>query len=311
MQTAIEHQAVLLNEAVAALNIRPAGCYVDGTFGRGGHSGLILQQLSSEGRLIAFDKDPAAIQIAETRYANEPRFNHIHSRFADLKAALEPHGVIKQVDGLLLDLGVSSPQLDEATRGFSFRHDGPLDMRMDNSQGLTAAEWLAQIAEADLVQILFKYGEERFARRIARAIVQERSQAPINRTQQLAELIERVVPSRERRKHPATRTFQAIRIALNHELDELQQILTDALQVLAPGGRLVVISFHSLEDRIVKHFIRDQAQGPQLPKSVPVTGKQTHGLLRPVGKAQKPSTAEVQANPRARSAVLRVAEVNA
>ena len=309
MHHATDHQTVLLPEAVAALAIRPDGCYIDGTFGRGGHSGLIMQQLGPSGRLIAFDKDPAAIQAAQAQYPNEPRFSILHRRFADLLPALSSQNILQQVDGLLLDLGVSSPQLDQAERGFSFRHDGPLDMRMDASQGKTAAEWLAQIAEAELVQVLFQYGEERFARRIAGAIVREREQTPITRTLQLAQLIERAVPSREKRKHPATRTFQAIRIALNHELDELQQVLADALQVLAPGGRLAVISFHSLEDRIVKHFIRDQAQGPQLPKSVPVFGNQHQGSLKPIGKARKPSPDEILINPRARSAVLRVAEV--
>ena len=304
-----DHQAVLLTEAVSALAIRPDGCYIDGTFGRGGHSGLIMHHLGPQGRLFAFDKDPAAIQAAQTHYADDPRFHIFHRRFADLLPTLTATGLLKQIDGLLLDLGVSSPQLDQAERGFSFRQDGPLDMRMDSSQGETAAEWLAQIAEADLVNVLFQYGEERFARRIAGAIVREREQTPITRTQQLAQLIERAVPCREQRKHPATRTFQAIRIALNHELDELQQVLTDALQVLAPGGRLAVISFHSLEDRIVKHFIRNQAQGPQIPKSVPVFGNQNQGTVQPIGKAQKTSPAEIQINPRARSAVLRVAEV--
>ena len=307
--TSNHHQAVLLSEALAALAIQPAGCYVDGTFGRGGHSGQIMQQLGPAGRLIAFDKDPTAIQVAHTQYSDETRFQIHHRRFAEMLPALAPQGKIKQVNGLLLDLGVSSPQLDQAERGFSFRQDGPLDMRMDSSQGETAAEWLAQITEAELVHILFKYGEERFARRIAGAIVRERTQTPITRTQQLAQLIERAVPSREKRKHPATRTFQAIRIALNHELDELQHVLADALQILAPGGRLVVISFHSLEDRIVKQFIRTQAQGPQIPKSVPIIGTDNNGTLRPIGKAQKPSPAEIQTNPRARSAVLRVAEV--
>ena len=309
MPTISGHQAVLLDEAIAALVIRPDGHYLDGTFGRGGHSQAILQHLGPKGRLIVCDQDPSAIQVAQTAHAHDPRVQCWQQNFAGLLPTLTTQGLSGQIDGLLLDLGVSSPQLDQAERGFSLRQDGPLDMRMDTSQGETAATWLAHIKEAELAKVLFTYGEERFARRIARAIVQEREHTPLVRTQQLAQLIEQTIPHRERRKHPATRSFQAIRIALNQELDALQQVLNDVLQILAPGGRLVVISFHSLEDRLVKRFIRAQAQGPQLPKSIPIYGTPPVGALRPIGKACKSSAAEIQTNPRARSAVLRVAEV--
>ncbi len=303
-----QHQTVLLSEAVAALAIRPDGCYVDGTFGRGGHSRLIRQQQGPAGQLIALDQDPAAIAVAQAMFHDDARCHAIQGNFAALDSLLLARGLQHQVHGLLLDLGVSSPQLDQAERGFSFQQDGPLDMRMDNSQGMTAADWLAQVDETELVRVLREYGEERYARRIARDILQQRAQQPITRTRHLADLVAHSIPRHERHKHPATRTFQAIRIALNNELGALHQLLQHVPTLLAPGGRLVVISFHSLEDRIVKHFIRQQAQGPQLPKSVPVSQAQTQGALRRIGKPIKASDAEVQANPRARSAILRVAE---
>ncbi len=303
------HTPVLLDEAIDALNIRPDGVYMDGTFGRGGHAGRILEALGMDGRLIAFDKDDEAVSAARRHFAADQRFSIEHRSFAELAEVAAAHGVARRVDGLLLDLGVSSPQLDDPERGFSFLSDGPLDMRMNRAQGQSAAEWLAQADEGDIATVIHEYGEERFARRIARAIVARRAVAPIAATAELAELVARVCPVKERHKHPATRTFQAIRIFINRELDELQLCLRDSLDVLARGARLVVISFHSLEDRIVKRFMRDAAQGPRLPKGVPVIHSETQGRLRIVGKARRASEAEVAANPRARSAVLRVAEV--
>ena len=304
-----QHQTVLLPEAIAALAIRPDGCYIDGTFGRGGHSNLIRQQLGPAGQLLALDQDPEAIAVAHTLFHDDPRCHAIQSKFSELSSLLKAEGKQRQVDGLLLDLGVSSPQLDTAERGFSFQQDGPLDMRMDNNQGPTAADWLTQVDETELVRVLREYGEARYARRIARTILHQQTEQPITRTQQLAGLVTRSIPQREQHKHPATRTFQAIRIALNNELTALHQILQDIQTILAPGGRLVVISFHSLEDRLVKHTIRRQTQGPRLPKSVPVQGLQTQGNLRLIGKPIRPGAAEIQANPRARSAIMRVAEV--
>lgn len=305
------HRTVLLDEAVDALNVRPDGVYIDGTFGRGGHSRLILERLGAEGRLIGIDKDEDAVAVARQELAGDERFSIVHASFSQLAEVATGLGLRGRVDGVLLDLGVSSPQLDEAGRGFSFMQDGPLDMRMDRSQGLSAADWLAVAEEEEMTTVFRDYGEERFARRIARAIVRERAEAPLLRTGQLAALIERASPKREKHKHPATRTFQAIRIHINKELDDLQVCLRDSLDVLAKGGRLVVISFHSLEDRIVKRFMREQAQGPKLPKGLPVMHVQAEGALRIVGKARKPGEDEVESNPRARSAVMRVAEVPA
>ncbi|MBL1376757.1 16S rRNA (cytosine(1402)-N(4))-methyltransferase RsmH [Zobellella iuensis] len=302
------HITVLLDEAVAGLNINPDGIYVDGTFGRGGHSRHILAQLGPNGRLLAIDRDPQA--IAEARSITDPRFMILHGPFSRLAQMVEAEGLTGRIDGVLLDLGVSSPQLDQAERGFSFQKDGPLDMRMDPTSGQSAADWLAHADEADIVWVLKTFGEEKFARKIARAIVHDRQQTPFTRTRQLAEMIARVSPSREKNKHAATRSFQAIRIYINSELEEIEQALDGALQVLAPGGRLSVISFHSLEDRLVKHFIRKQEKGPEVPPGLPLTEAQLAGgrLLKSIGKAQKPSAAEVAANPRARSSVLRVAE---
>jgi 16S rRNA (cytosine1402-N4)-methyltransferase len=285
------HRTVLLDAAVEALSIQPEGIYVDGTFGRGGHSTLILK--------------------AKKLFDQDSRFAIHHESFADLKKIVEQHNLVGRIDGVLLDLGVSSPQLDEADRGFSFMKDGPLDMRMDQARGLSAAEWLAQVEESDLVTVLKEYGEEKFAKRIARAIVEERDKAPLTTTSELAALVEKATPVRDRHKHPATRTFQAIRIYINRELVDLDEVLASVIDVLAPGGRLVVISFHSLEDRRVKQFMKRESQGPKLPKKLPIAHVETQGRLRLIGKAIKPSDEEVEENPRARSAVMRIAEVAA
>ncbi len=303
------HQAVMLGEAVEGLAVRSDGVYIDGTFGRGGHSALILDRLGEQGRLLAFDKDEVAIEVAAQRFATDPRFSIVHDSFVAIPRVVEEQGLTRKVDGLLLDLGVSSPQIDDPRRGFSFMQDGPLDMRMNRTTGQSAAQWLAVADEADISTVLKEYGEERFHRRIANAIVLQRQESPIETTAQLAALVDRASPFREKHKHPATRTFQAIRIFINRELEELQQCLRDSLQVLAVGGRLAVISFHSLEDRIVKHFMRQAARGPQLPKGLPVMHTEQQGDLRLVSKALRASDEEVRRNPRARSAVLRVAEV--
>lgn len=303
------HVPVMLDEAVDALNIRADGIYIDGTFGRGGHSGRILQELGAAGRLLAFDKDEQAVSVARQRFAADRRFSIVHGSFAELAGVVAEQDLSGRVDGLLLDLGVSSPQLDDPQRGFSFLSDGPLDMRMNRSRGRSAAEWLADAAEDDISTVLHEYGEERFSRRIARAIVARRAQLPITGTRDLADLVAQVCPFKEKHKHPATRTFQGIRIFINRELEDLQVCLRDSLEVLARGARLVVISFHSLEDRIVKRFMRDMAKGPQLPKGLPVRHEEARGRLRLLGKSQRASAAELQRNPRARSAVLRVAEV--
>lgn len=301
------HETVLLQEAVSALLTRRDGVYVDGTFGRGGHSRLLLERLAPEGRLLVMDKDPEAVALARQWSAAEPRLDVAHTSFAALPAELARRG-IAGVHGILLDLGVSSPQFDRGERGFSFQHDGPLDMRMDTSRGQTAAEWLARAPEEEIANVLYQLGEERFSRRIAAAIVRERAQAPIERTAQLAAIVSEANPRWEKHKHPATRAFQAIRIWINGELEDLRQLLDAAIDLLQVGGRLVVISFHSLEDRLVKRFMRDQARGEQLPRGVPVTEQQRRCPLRLVGKALRPAAAEVAVNPRARSAIMRVAE---
>jgi 16S rRNA (cytosine1402-N4)-methyltransferase len=299
------HLPVMLTEALDALAVRPDGFYVDCTFGRGGHSVAILRQLGESGHVLAMDKDLAALDSTEAKtLLEDSRFALVHASFAGLRQQAQRLGMDGKVDGVLMDLGVSSPQLDQAERGFSFLRDGPLDMRMDASQGQTAAEWLAVVEEKELVWVLKTYGEERFARRIARAIVEAR---PIASTRQLAALIEKVVPLREKHKHPATRSFQAIRIAVNRELDELGEGLKETLEVLAPAGRLAVISFHSLEDRIVKHFMREQERGKPTPARLPLLNVH-QPTLKTVGKAKKPSAEELRENARARSAVLRVAE---
>ena len=298
-----EHVSVLLEESVAALAIKPDGTYLDGTFGRGGHSRAILRSLSNSGRLIAFDKDPQAESSAE-QFSEDPRFEFVRASFAEISSRVET----SELDGILLDLGVSSPQLDNAERGFGFSDDGPLDMRMDTRAGMTAAEWLATAPEEDIADVIKTYGEERFAKRMASAIVKARAESPITRTKQLATIVAEANPKWEPHKHPATRAFQAIRIFINRELEDLEIALGHTVDALSEGGRLVVISFHSLEDRIVKRFMRDQARGQQLPKHVPVIDSDTGKTLNLVGKALKPSTDEVQRNPRSRSAIMRVAE---
>jgi 16S rRNA (cytosine1402-N4)-methyltransferase len=302
------HRPVLLEEALQGLNIKASGNYVDGTFGRGGHSGALLSRLNQEGRVLALDKDPAAIAEAEHRFSHDSRFTIRQASFANLKQEVITMGWLGQVDGILLDLGVSSPQLDDAARGFSFQQEGPLDMRMDPTQGQSAASWLATAREQDIVRVLKEFGEERFARRIARTIVGMREQDPIVTTGQLAAIVAAAVPTREPGRDPATRSFQAIRIFINKELDDLKAFLNEVLDVLKPGGRLVVISFHSLEDRIIKRFIREQEKGDSYPPDLPVTQFQLHPRLRAVGKPVRAGDEEVRSNPRARSAIMRVAE---
>ena len=300
------HTTVLLDEAVEALEIKAGGVYVDGTFGRGGHSKKILEQLGANGKLIALDKDPTAIAVGGKW--KDSRFQIVHSGFTHLQQVLGECGEEK-VDGILLDLGVSSPQLDEAERGFSFRFEAQLDMRMDNSSGMTAAEWLAKVDEKLLGEVIRDYGEERFAKQIARAVVKARAIEPINTTRQLVELVSQAVRTREPGQNPATRTFQAIRIYLNQELEELARVLPECVKHLKIGGRLVVISFHSLEDRIVKNFMRNTAQGDKLPRNLPIRASEIQqGKLHLIGKPVRAGETELQLNPRARSAVMRIAE---
>ena len=299
------HKPVLLAEAVEALRIRPDGVYVDATFGRGGHSAAILARLSPRGRLIALDRDPESVAAAQS--IRDARFAIRHARFSQLADVLRESGVVA-VDGVLFDLGVSSPQLETPVRGFSFRADAPLDMRMDPSGGETAAEWLARATEVELRGVIKKYGEEWFAGPIAKAIAAARARGGIRTTGELARVVATAVRTRERGQDPATRTFQALRIHLNQELAELSLALPQARDALAPGGRLAVISFHSLEDRIVKHFLRDETQ-PRLPERLPVKATEMpQPRLTLVGRPVRPAAAEVAANPRARSAVMRVAE---
>lgn len=300
------HISVLLDEAVEALAIRADGVYVDGTFGRGGHTRAILARLGADGRVLALDRDTAAIEAA--RAIADQRLTVVQTPFSELEAVLDEQG-IAEVNGVLLDLGVSSPQFDDAARGMSFRHDAPLDMRMDTRSGQTAREWLAVASVAEMAEVFREYGEERFAHAIAKAIAVARTRGAVETTRQLAELVEKAVRTREPGQHPATRCFQAIRIYINRELEELARVLPQAVSRLAHGGRLVVISFHSLEDRIVKRFMRDAARPPQLPSRLPLRAAELPSPeLALVGRAQKPSPVEVVANPRARSAVLRVAE---
>ena len=306
MSLGSQHATVLLVEAVDALNVRADGVYVDGTFGRGGHSRLILTRLGPAGRLIALDRDPDA--VAAAKEMTDARFTMVHAWFAELSEVLASLDV-KQVDGVLLDLGISSPQIDNPERGFSFRFEGPLDMRMDTTRGMTAAEWLAEVDERTLREVIRDYGEERFAKQVARAIVAAREGTPVTTTKQLAEIVAKAVPTREFGQDPATRTFQAIRIFLNQELKELSVVLNQCVDVLAPHGRLAIISFHSLEDRIVKRFMRDEAKGSALPEKLPLRHDQLpQPRLKLIGKAVRPSAEEIEKNPRARSAVMRVAE---
>lgn len=303
-----EHTPVLLQEVLAALRVREGGRYLDATFGRGGHTAAILERVGEQGRVVAIDRDPQAIRAGHERFAAERRLTLVHSPFSELMRVVMEMGLVGRFDGVLLDLGVSSPQLDDALRGFSFAHDGPLDMRMNDSSGMTAAVWLAKVPEHELTRVIREFGEERFAKRIARAIVQSRNVQPITRTTQLAEIVANAVPTREPGKHPATRTFQAIRIQVNHELEEIETALSGTLAVLAPGGRLCAISFHSLEDGLVKRFMQQQSQEDPIYAGLPMVPEHARPKLTRVGRAVHPSAAEVASNPRARSAIMRVAE---
>ncbi len=300
------HQPVLLKESLAALRIKPGGIYLDGTFGRGGHSCALLAQLRKQGRLFALDKDPEAFAKGKELISRDKRFTMVQGSFADLDHFCSLWGVTA-FDGILLDIGVSSPQLDDARRGFSFRLDGPLDMRMDPARGVSASEWLAGATETEIANVLREFGEERQARRIARKIVESRRQQPLQTTRQLAGLIESVLGNRKDKKHPATKSFQAIRIFINNELAELATGLKSAIRHLRPDGRLVVISFHSLEDRLVKRTLREAARPGPVLRKMPMAQVRPP-VLRLIGKAQKPSNSEIHSNPRSRSAVLRVAE---
>ncbi|MDH3352134.1 MAG: 16S rRNA (cytosine(1402)-N(4))-methyltransferase RsmH [Gammaproteobacteria bacterium] len=303
-----EHVPVLLGPVLKGLNVRKDGVYVDGTFGRGGHSSAILQQLNAHGRLIAIDRDPQAIAAAPPTLTNDPRFELIRCEIAELAKSIDERGLKGLVDGLLLDLGVSSPQLDKADRGFSFLRDGPLDMRMDPESGVSAADWLRAVDERSLKIVLRKFGEETQAARIARAIVASRRNGAIETTGQLANIISSVIPAHTRKKHPATRTFQAIRIFINKELEQLEAALAQSIDILAPGGRLCVISFHSLEDRIVKRFMRDASREAEQYRGMPDIPEAFRPKLRPIGKLITASADEINVNVRARSARLRIAE---
>lgn len=305
------HESVLLHETISALNISAEGVYVDGTFGRGGHSSEVLRKLSAKGRLLGFDKDPTAIAHAQENFANEHRLTMHHCSFSEMKQRINELGLLGQVDGILLDLGVSSPQLDESERGFSFLRDGPLDMRMDSSAGQTAAEWINTAEQHDIKHVLRVYGEENFAALIAKKVVERRETQPFERTVDLAEFIEAIIPKRVQqgqKKHAATRSFQAIRIFINRELEDLELLLGDVVSILKPGGRLVVISFHSLEDRIVKHYIREQERGPVIPRNIPIINIQRDAHMKRASKAIKASDVEVDENVRSRSAIMRAAE---
>ncbi|MEK8020393.1 MAG: 16S rRNA (cytosine(1402)-N(4))-methyltransferase RsmH [Candidatus Parabeggiatoa sp.] len=305
---ASEHQPVLLSEVIHALNIHADGTYIDCTFGRGGHTRAILNHLEASGRVLALDTDPQAVQAGQALSVSDDRLRIVHSAFAQLAQHTEVHDLIGQVNGIVFDLGVSSPQLETPARGFSFLRDGPLDMRMNPNSGDSIEKWLSKAMPNDIAEVLKNYGEERHARRIARAIVAARQETELKTTCQLANIIAAAHPAWERDKHPATRSFQALRIFINRELEQLQQALPQVLDVLAPGGRLIVISFHSLEDRIVKRFIRDCVRGDDFPPGVPVTSDALHPRLRAIGKAVKPTATEIARNPRSRSAVMRVAE---
>lgn len=309
MTTEYSHISVLLEEAISGLAIKPNGCYIDGTFGRGGHSRQILAKLSEQGRLIAIDRDPTAIEAAQALTSHQ-NFTIEHTGFANMSDVAQKHDVNGKVDGILLDLGVSSPQLDDASRGFSFMKDGPLDMRMDTSQGKTAQEWLAVADVEDISWVLKTFGEEKHAWRIANAIVQHREDHVLDTTAKLAKLIAQTAPQREIKKHPATRSFQAIRMYINSELEQIENALNAAVDILAPGGRLVVISFHSLEDRLVKQFFKKKSQGKKVPRGLPIPEAELNKgkELALVGRKIKPSKDEVEQNVRSRSSVLRIAE---
>ena len=301
------HEAVLKQEAIDALVIESDGNFVDCTYGRGGHSQMILDRLTENGRLMVIDKDLTAIGHAKDRFQGDPRVTVVHGSFNNIASYIDEHD-FGPLDGILIDLGVSSPQLDEAERGFSFMGDGPLDMRMNQSVGQTVAEWLAVAEERDISFVLRKYGEERFARRIARSIVETREETPLTTTHQLSSLIEAAIPKRDIHKHPATRSFQALRIYINDELKDLETCLDSVVSLLKKDGRLVVISFHSLEDRIVKRFMRNQARGEDLPSRLPIRDAEIKRYLRLIGKRIKPSDKEIDRNRRARSSIMRVAE---
>ena len=310
MTNSFRHITVLLDEAVEALAVRADGCYLDGTFGRGGHSRLILEQLGADGHLLGFDKDPLAIATGQALAAEDGRFVIVQRSFAELGDELQVRGLAGKVSGVLLDLGVSSPQLDDPERGFSFMHDGPLDMRMDPSRGVSAAEWIASASEDDIARAFKDYGEERFAKRMARAVVLRRAEQPFTRTADLAQVLTVANPAWEKGKNPATRAFQGLRIQINNELGDLERGLEAAMDALEIGGRLSVISFHSLEDRIVKQFMRRHVKGEadNLPRDLPVRLAPFVPRLKLIGKPQYAGDAELKANPRSRSAVLRVAE---
>lgn len=301
------HVTVLLDEAVKSLVSDPDGRYVDGTFGRGGHARLILESLSENGQLVAIDKDPQAVRVANELAAGDARFTIEHGSFSEVEKYVEARSW-PGATGILVDLGVSSPQIDDAERGFSFMNDGPLDMRMDITSGISAADWVAQVEESELIRVLREYGEEKFARRIAAAIIREREVAPISTTGRLANVVAEANPSWEKHKHPATRAFQAIRIEVNQELNDLELFLENACKALSVGGRLVVISFHSLEDRMVKRFMKKMAKGDEPPPGVPVLESDITRRFKLMSKAMKPSKQEIDRNPRSRSAVMRVLE---
>jgi len=303
------HYSVLLKESLTGLAIKPNGTYIDATFGRGGHSSAILGELGPDGRLIAFDRDPQAI-IAAEKFSDDSRFSIIHAAFADMQTRLAEEIDIHAVDGVLMDLGVSSPQLDQAERGFSFLRDGPLDMRMDTTKGQSAAQWLTYADEQDIAQVIKEFGEEKFGKRIAHAIVNKRKETPLTSTLQLAQIISDAMPVKDKHKHPATRAFQGIRIYINSELDQLRDGLKAATSLLKPKGRLSIISFHSLEDRLVKRFMKDQAKGKAVPRNMPITQAEIDAdkVLKLIGKAHKAGESELNENIRSRSAVLRVAE---
>lgn len=303
-----EHQSVLLKEAIDGLNIIKNGIYIDGTFGRGGHSRAILEKLDDSGHLIAFDKDPEAFQYANQHFGEDKRFSIIHHSFANMENMAKERNIVGKINGILLDLGVSSPQLDNPERGFSFMQDGPLDMRMDTTQGMSAEQFINSAKVEEMTHVFREYGEERFAGRIARAIVEARETSPIKTTSQLASIVKEANPKWEKHKHPATRVFQAIRIHINRELMDLSQVLEQCVNVLAKGGRLVIISFHSLEDRIVKQFMQKMEQGNAPPKGIPVRQDQILSCFKRVSKAIKPQEHEIKVNVRARSAVLRIGE---
>jgi 16S rRNA (cytosine1402-N4)-methyltransferase len=310
MTSSFRHITVLLDEAVDGLAVRADGCYLDGTFGRGGHSRLILERLGPDGHLLGFDKDPLAIATGNELAAEDGRFVVVQRSFAELGEEIAVRGLAGKVNGVLLDLGVSSPQLDDAERGFSFLNDGPLDMRMDPTRGVSAAQWIASASEEEIARVLKEYGEERFAKRMARAVVLRRAEQPFERTADLAQVLTVANPAWEKGKNPATRAFQGLRIYINNELGDLQRGLDAALEALEVGGRLVVISFHSLEDRIVKQFMRKHAKGErdEYPRDLPIIPKAFEPRLKLIGKPQYASAAELKANPRSRSAVMRVAE---